>query len=202
MSLGENEVEMQGDLLAAKGSIEKAAVESDIKEEEDIEIDGSLIKDKMEQLKYEQNFGIALLAGVIAMLIGSAIWATVTALTEYQIGWMAIGVAFLVGFSIRYFGKTIDTHYGIMGAILSLMGCALGNLFIMVVMAAKHNDQSFFTVLEILNFELIVAAMKEGFQNMDVLFYGLALYYGYNYSFKEPEYLELKELVIEDQNRT
>lgn len=48
--------------------------------------------------------------------------------TKYQIGWMAIGVGFLVGFSVRRFGRGTAKTFGIIGAVSALPGCLLGNL--------------------------------------------------------------------------
>ena len=70
--------------------------------------------------------GIAV--GFVAMIVGAAIWAGITVATNYQIGWMSVGVGLLVGFAVRVGGGGIDNAFGLAGAALALIGCVLGNL--------------------------------------------------------------------------
>lgn len=52
-----------------------------------------------------QNLPAAIAAGVVAALIAAAVWATITVVTQFQIGWMAVGAGFLVGHAVRHFGR-------------------------------------------------------------------------------------------------
>ena len=63
---------------------------------------------------------MALVAGGASSLVGAIIWAAVTVATEYQIGWMAVGVGALVGFTVRLAGKGIEKIYGYIDAGLAL----------------------------------------------------------------------------------
>jgi hypothetical protein len=81
-----------------------------------------------QRIESEQNFPMALVAGAAAALIGGIVWAVVTIATKYQIGWMAVGVGFLVGYAVQRFGKGVTTTYGVVGAAFALFGCLLGNL--------------------------------------------------------------------------
>ena len=45
----------------------------------------------LQALRSEQNLVVGALAGLVAALVGAATWAVITALTQYQIGFMAIG---------------------------------------------------------------------------------------------------------------
>ena len=47
------------------------------------------------------NLPPGVVAGLGAAIVGAAIWAAITAATDYQIGFMAIGVGFLAGFAVR-----------------------------------------------------------------------------------------------------
>jgi len=64
----------------------------------------------------------------VAAGIGAALWALITVATNYQIGFMALGVGFLVGHSVRAFGKGVDTGFGVLGAVLALAGCLAGKI--------------------------------------------------------------------------
>ncbi|MGK0390595.1 MAG: hypothetical protein ACI94Y_003353 [Maribacter sp.] len=67
--------------------------------------------------------------------------------TEYQIGFMAIGVGILVGFDNKFAGKGIDSMFGIIGASFALFGCLLGNLFTIVGFAANAEGFSYLEML-------------------------------------------------------
>ena len=74
----------------------------------DAPIDQNKLDAYKENLRTEQDFTKAILAGAVAAIIGAALWGLITSLTGYQIGYMALGVGFLVGMAIRYAGKGID----------------------------------------------------------------------------------------------
>jgi hypothetical protein len=133
---------------------------------------------------YEQNFGAAIIWGAIAAIVGAIIWAGITAVTKYQIGWMAVGIGVLVGFSVRKFGGGYDQIFGFIGAGFALFGCLLGNLLATLILAANEFDVSFFEVLSVLDPGVIFEIMKETFHPMDLLFYGIAIFEGYKFSFK------------------
>lgn len=129
------------------------------------------------------NFLFAIFAGLAASLIGAVIWTVITVVTNYQIGFMAIGVGFLTGFAVQYFGRGSSPAFGGIGAAFALVGCILGNLFSIVHFGTAETGMGFFELLFALDVSTIVEVMVESFQAMDALFYGLALYTGFKYSF-------------------
>ena len=136
----------------------------------------------IEQLDDQPNLFMGLIGGVIAMLVGAIVWGAITYFTEYQIGWMAIGVGFLVGVAIRFFGKGKTMIFGISGAVLALLGCLLGNLMFYSGVIAREEGASF---LEVFFFFLITpaAAMEVftiAFDFRDVFFYAIAAYVGFS----------------------
>lgn len=139
----------------------------------------------MDVFRSEQNILVGSLAGLVAAVVGGAIWAGVTVATEYQIGWMAVGVGFLVGIAMRKAGKGIDQIFGVVGAVMSLVGCLLGNLFTVAYFISMQTGDSMMGVLGQLDMEIITDLMMATFQVMDILFYGMALYFGYRYAFRQ-----------------
>lgn len=135
-------------------------------------------------LKREQNLPMAILVGLIASLIGAALWAVITIAAEYQIGFMAVGVGLLVGFCVRSAGKGIDKSYGIIGAVLSIFGCLLGNYLTVIGMIGKYTGLGFTTTFTTIDMGSIPSLMSETFQPIDILFYGIAVYEGYKFSFR------------------
>lgn len=151
------------------------------------------IQQAMEELKSEENFPMAVIAGLAGALLGAVLWAVITATTQYQIGFMAVGVGFLVGLAIRYAGKGVSTRFGILGAALSLFGCVVGNILTLATVISQQESIPVAEVLSNMDLQVAIELMTLTFHPLDILFYGLALYYGYKMSFRQltPELLNL-----------
>ena len=107
--------------------------------------------------------------------------------TGYQIGFMAIGVGFLVGYAVNYFGKGMTTPFGIVGAFFALFGCILGNLLTVIIAAYNLEGVSLFQIIMtfLTSPGVALEIMKETFRPMDLLFYGIAICEGYRFSFRQ-----------------
>jgi hypothetical protein len=149
------------------------------------DIKRKLSNDTYERLLLEQNFNFAIIFGSLAALIGAVLWAFFTVKTGFQIGYMAIAVGAMVGFSIRYFGKGINVKFGFLGAVLSLVGCVLGNLFSIVGFISYSYNIDYFEVLFSLDFNLVFQLLKETFSFFDLFMYCVAIYEGYRFSFRK-----------------
>jgi len=139
----------------------------------------------LEQLKTEQNFAFAAITATGAAILAAIAWAIITGITKYQIGFMAIGVGYLVGKTVAHFGKGIETKFAFLGSALALFGCLLGNLLSVIFIFASESNLSFVQVFTHLDLSLIPSIFVETFQAMDVLFYGIAIYEAYRFSLRE-----------------
>jgi hypothetical protein len=149
-----------------------------------VEIDQARFQMLVQEIRDNQNLLFGVVGGIVAAAVGAAVWAVITALTNFQIGWMAVGVGFLVGYAVRACGKGIDKSFGFAGAALSLLGCLAGNLLTVCIVISKHQHIPFLQILSRLNTEIVVDLMKATFNPTDVLFYGIAVYEGYKFSFR------------------
>ena len=148
-------------------------------------IQGNVVETiSLEELRAQQNLPMGLVGGILASILCIAVWSLITVLTKYQITYMAIGVGFAVGFSIQKLGKGITPIYGVIGAILSLLTCFIGNLISSVCLIADEVNFSYSEAFSSLDSDTIIMIVKETFQFMDVLFYGIAIYTGYICSIK------------------
>lgn len=134
------------------------------------------------QLDDQPNLLMGLIGGVSAMLVGAIAWGAITYFAEYQIGWMSIGVGFLVGLAIRVFGKGKTMMFGISGAVFALIGCLLGNLIFYAGIIAREEGVSFLNVFFFLLFNpaAILEVFTLAFDFKDILFYGIAAYAGFS----------------------
>ncbi|HVN39726.1 MAG TPA: hypothetical protein VMW19_16305 [Myxococcota bacterium] len=162
---------------------------------ENQKIDPAQIQYAIAQLRSHQNLAGGALAGLAAALVGAAIWAGITLATHYQIGWMAVGIGFLVGFAIRSIGRGIDRVYGYVGAGLSLLGCAAGNLLTVCAAISQQHDMPILDVLSRLTPYIVQQLMVASFSPMDVLFYAIAVYEGYRLSFRQVTMQEVRTLL-------
>ncbi len=153
-------------------------------ENNDLAIDSQKLNSYLERLKLEQNLPFGIVAGLLAAVIGALVWAAITVATQYQIGYMAVAIGFLVGFAVRFAGKGIDKIYGIIGASLALLGCVLGNFFADIAFVANSEGLGYFETLVSINYGYVPEMMMETFNPMDLLFYGIAIYEGYRFSFR------------------
>ena len=128
------------------------------------------------------NLPVALLAGAAAAAVGATLWALITVFSGMQIGWMAIGIGFLVGYAVRFFGKGSDPSFQILGALLSLAGCLAGNLLAACIFASQQQHLPLTGILLSLTPSLAVRLIVDTFSGMDLLFYGIAVYEGYKFS--------------------
>ena len=160
-----------------------------------VEIDQIKYQVMMQELKADQILSFGIVGGIVAATIGATIWAIITAVTNFQTGWMAVGVGLLVGYAVRISGKGIDKTFGVAGAALSILGCVVGNLLTACILISRNQNIPFHDLLSRLNPEIVVEIMKVTFNPMDVLFYAIAVYEGYRFSFRRLSKEELEKLV-------
>lgn len=129
-----------------------------------------------------ENLPMGFIAGLGAAAAGAALWAGITVLTNFQIGWMAVGVGALVGVAVRALGKGTTPVFGVMGALLALGGCLVGNFLTGAVVLSNHWHISLATFFTRVTPDLTVRLMKAMFSPMDLLFYALAIWQGYKLS--------------------
>lgn len=137
-----------------------------------------------EKLKNEQNLKSGILSGLVAGMIGAILWGAITVATNFQIGYMAIAIGAGVGFTVRKFGDGIDQIFGIWGAIIALFSVILGNFFSIIGFIGNELNLGFFETLFLFDYSYLPDVMYESFNVIDLLFYVIAMYEGYRFSFR------------------
>lgn len=136
------------------------------------------------QLLAEQNLPKGLLFGILACIVGAVAWCLISISTGYQIGYMAIGVGFLVGYAVRQ-GKGVTPVFGIIGAALALVSCVMGDFFSIIGLIGKEYEISYWEVLTGLEVKEMISMLTDNLASMTIVFYGIAVYEGYKLSFRE-----------------
>jgi hypothetical protein len=131
-----------------------------------------------------------LLLGTLGAIVGAAVgavaWAAITAATNFQIGYMALGVGLLAGYGMRLLGGGRDRADGIIAAIVALLGCVAGNVLTAIVVVAQHGHYPYLAVLmAVLSKPAVVGEiLQQGFNVLDLPFYAIAIYAGYRTAMK------------------
>lgn len=144
----------------------------------------TLPEDIKNHLRQHQSFGFAALGGMLAAIFSAFLWAIISVTFEYQIAWMAIGIGFLVGYAVRFFGAGIDKNFGFLGAGIAVFACLLGNLLTQVGFYANQESIPFVEVLGYLTPMMSIQILMESFEPLDLFFFVLAGYEGYKFSFR------------------
>ncbi len=139
-----------------------------------------------------------LLGGLVAAVAAAAVWAAITVITNYQIGFLAIGVGFLVGYAVRVMGKGNTPVFSVMAAGLALLGCALGNLWSAIVFIGKEGGQDAMAAVQGFDYAVSFDVLKLTASPMDFLFYGLAIWQAY----KTAQYVAPAEAPVVDTSAT
>ena len=164
-------------------------------EERSTEVDAMKLRAMMHDIKENQNLPMGILGGIGGAAVGAIVWGFVSALTGYQIGFMAIGVGFLTGISVRKLGRGVDKVFGLVGALLSLAGCLAGNLLMVCIVISRNESVPLLDLMSRLDPQICTELMGATFSAIDLLFYGIAIYQGYRFSFRRFSPDELSSLV-------
>ncbi|WP_282164735.1 hypothetical protein [Cellulophaga baltica] len=155
----------------------------------------TLVSDEnLAKIKAEQNLPAAIFGGICAGIIGALVWAVITTVTGYQIGFMAIGIGAMVGLATGYFGKGIDLTFGLLGGVIALLSCVLGNFFSIIGAIATYEELGYLETLVLFDYAQAIPIMSETFSPMDILFYAIATFEGYKYAFRKLTEKELSQL--------
>lgn len=158
-----------------------------------VQIDEDKLQRYLEELRREENFMAAIFAGIISAIVSAILWAVITVSTGYQIGYVALAVGFIVGVTVRVVGKGMTKKFGILGALCALAGCVLGNILSVIGILAGQAEMGFFDVFSQVPISAFPSILIDTFSGMDLFFYAIALYEGYQFSFRgisEEEILE------------
>ena len=138
----------------------------------------------LEKFRSEQNLSGAIFAGIIAGVIAALIWAAITVSTGLKIGYVALAIGLAVGFTIRFIGKGIDPIFGYIGATLALLSCVLGNFFSVLGLIANEYDLGYIDTLISFDYSMTWDVLRETASGMDIIFYAIAAFEGYKFSFR------------------
>jgi hypothetical protein len=127
------------------------------------------------------NLTAGVLGAVVGALLGAVAWALLVSVTNYKIGYAAVGVGALTGFLAGRLGGGAP-QLPVISAVVGLVGCVVGDLLSDAHQVAKEvsdhaQSVSTFKVLKTMlehPSDFGWPVYKAGFGFLDVVFYGFA----------------------------
>ena len=114
-------------------------------------------------------------AGVAGALVGAVLWAVLVSVTDYKIGYAAIGVGALVGFAVGRIGGR-NPRLPIVAAVIGLLGCVLGDVLAdaHLVAGAVSRSGTPLSFTDVLTSGHLLRFYQDLFKPLDALFYVFA----------------------------
>jgi hypothetical protein len=132
----------------------------------------------------EENLLFGILAGALAAIIGAAIWMGITVMTGMHVGYVALGVGALVGLTVRFVGNGRGMIFGIIGAVLTLLGC-LGGEILTVVQLASTPQHNFYDTLTTIDLTQLLNNIFDRMNPIMYLIYAISIFEGYKLSIRK-----------------
>lgn len=100
-----------------------------------------------ERLLKEQNFSLALIAGLVVALICTVSWAMVAFYTHRSIEALAVAIGMIISFTIKFVGRGIESKFVYLGVSLCVLSCYLGSFLGLIALIAVEETVGIFDVL-------------------------------------------------------
>jgi len=95
----------------------------------------------------EQSLRDAIAAGLIVVIVFSALWAVLSDLINRVLPWLTLLLGMLIGLAIRRAGRGLDWRFPALAALLAVIGALAGNIFVAATATAAEFGISTLRVL-------------------------------------------------------
>jgi hypothetical protein len=98
-------------------------------------------------LMLDQSLRDAVVAGLIVVVLFSALWAMASTLISRIFPWVTVVLGIFVGLIVRLAGRGLDWRFPVLAAVLALLGALVGNIVVAAAFTAVELDTTTFTIL-------------------------------------------------------
>jgi len=140
----------------------------------------STVEQALEAETKDPNLPVAILLGIVAAIAGGLIWYAIVALTNYQLGIVAVGIGYLVGVAVLFgAGKKRGPALQAIAVVITLIAMVVGEYFVVRHFAVKALAEEGTTGIPLLlpfkaMSELVVIGVKE--DPITLLYWAIALF--------------------------
>ena len=122
----------------------------------------------------------ALAAGLVAAVVGGVVWGLIVKWTDYEVGFVAWGIGFLVGFAVVTAARTRGLALQVVAVLCALLGILVGKYLSFVWVLQNAAEDEFGEAVDIPvfsmdTFDLFRDNLDTIFGWIDLLWVGLAV---------------------------
>jgi len=129
-----------------------------------------------EKLFSEQNFAAAVIAGAFATLLAAVAYGITVETWAFSYGFAAAGVGIVIGLSMGFLGRGISTKFAVVATLYTITGCAIGNLFRVIIELAPATATSPIDVLRNNSLSVLVDRSISNVSFVDLVFWFIAVF--------------------------
>jgi dipeptide/tripeptide permease len=129
-----------------------------------------------DKLISEQNFAAAVIAGAVATLLAAVAYGITVATWAFSYGFATAGVGILIGLSMGFLGRGISTKFAVVATLYTITGCAIGNLFRVIIELAQATATSPIDVLRNNSLSVLVERSISNVSFVDLVFWFVAVF--------------------------
>ncbi len=85
---------------------------------------------RAEELYAEQNLAMAGVMGVFATVCTGLIYGLVVSIWSFSSGFAVAGIGLLIGLSVQYFGRGVQSRFAVLAGLSTIVACALGRVLV------------------------------------------------------------------------
>lgn len=145
----------------------------------------------IDSIKEKAHPNLGILLGIAMGILGAFVWAAITIITGYNIGFVAIGVGFLVSLGFTKAGKDTNAIYGVIAGVIALLSIFLGEAMINIYYVATYYEVGIIDALLNIDYNVLLEIIFEGFDVKSVIFYFIAVSAAFKGS-----YINIDKLII------
>jgi hypothetical protein len=123
----------------------------------------------------EQNFQAAVISGSIATILAAGIYAAIIVVAGYSVSFMAIALGAIVGLTIQFLGRGIESKFVILASVLAVIGCILGNFFAGLILFARQFGESASEIAARVTLDSIIEFTAATFNPADLVYWLIAV---------------------------
>ncbi|MGB5335415.1 MAG: hypothetical protein WBN07_07330 [Woeseiaceae bacterium] len=129
-----------------------------------------------EALMSEQNFAAAVIVGAVATLLAAAAYGMLVVLWPFSYGFAAVGIGIVIGLGMQFLGHGIALKFAVVAAVYTVAGCALGNLFALIIGLARATAASPIDVLRNSSLPALTEHSVSGISYVDLVYVFVAIF--------------------------